>query len=99
MKARTVVKYDDIKKWLEASHSKEFLARMAAHRRLHFAIVSPGDAIWTPPGAIVDEATHQGLRGWGLRLSLLVRVAGCRRGWEGLQTKMSENIDMIRCVG
>ena len=74
-KASTVVKYDDIMSWLRSPQSKVFLARMAAHRRLHFGIVSPGEVMWVPPGAVVAAATHECLAGWGLRLPFLVQVA------------------------
>ena len=42
-------------------------------KQIHFAVVSPGDVLWTPPGCIIAEATNQGLRGWGLRVPALTK--------------------------
>lgn len=70
-KADAKIQYDAVMKWWKGSHSKDFLATSATKKKIFFAIVECGDAVWAPPGCVVAEMAHQEMRGWGLRIPRL----------------------------
>ena len=65
-----------------------------ALKKLSFAVVTAGDILWCPPGAVVVETTHQGLLGWGVRVSCLIE-----EGEKALQAAVQHFDAMKRPAG
>ncbi len=66
--------HQELMKWVHTFQKQSVWANAAADKDLVFVVANPGDVLYTPPACIVAEATHQGLRGWGVRIPLLPKV-------------------------
>jgi hypothetical protein len=82
------VDVNTVMKWFKGRHPKTLYLLAAAAKQLHFAVVVPGDVLWTPPASITVEATHQGLRGWGLRIPVVTKC--CRQDLEDMHAAFAD---------
>ena len=68
----TGLSYESVFDFFKRTHNVSFIQQLRDNGTIHWVVATGGDVLFTPACFLVQESTHQALRGWGLRRPLLV---------------------------
>ena len=66
-----ILGFNAVLDYFKGTHDSKTIAQMREFAGLKFVVASGGDVLYTPPCYLVQETTHQSLRGWGFRRPVL----------------------------